>query len=676
MKKEINKLLQGSGVGRKKPGLLGSAVLAGMLVLTCLLAAKDAGAADAPAPLLFLGNKNIAPVVYLDGSAPAGVAVDIVHALAKYISQPIEIRAIDWPEAQALVAKGEADALIQINQTEERKKIYDFSDPLLESHFSVFTSINRIGISGLSSLRGLRVGVEAGGLPKQLVEKDPEITTVIIPNFIEGFKQLNAGTIDAIIVDYRVGSYVIAANNLRDIKVAGEPIMPSYSSLAVKKGNAKLLDEINNALKIIKADGTYQNILDSWSPKEVIFQTQEQIAKEIYYVIIFILLLLSLVTGIWILALRKELVRRKLAEKELRVERGLFVAGPTVVFKWKAEEGWPVEYVSPNVMDQFGYDPDDFISGKVSYSSIIHPDDLERVAKEVAAYSTKNPVSFEQAYRIARADKTYRWVSDFTIIIKGNDGTITHYLGYLLDITGRKEAEERLKELDKLKDDFLSVTTHELKTPLVPIKSQSQLLLAEDYGKINQKQREAIEMIYRNEEILDVLSSEVLDIAKIKSNKFKLLLENDSLNTIIADVVEDTEVLVRQKNITFSVLPLPEMSKVMIDGQKIKQVLSNLINNAIKFTPENGRIIFEAKKDDNNIVISVKDSGIGLGQNDIARLFTPFFQVESNAARKYRGTGLGLAICKGIIEAHGGKIRAESAGKDKGSTFIFSLPIK
>ena len=100
--------------------------------------------------------------------------------------------------------------LIQMNETEERRKIYDFSDPLLESQFSIFVHEDRVGISGFSSLRGLRVGVESAGLPWKTLEKDPRIQLVVIPNFIVAFKLLNEGAIDAVVVDYRVGSYVLA----------------------------------------------------------------------------------------------------------------------------------------------------------------------------------------------------------------------------------------------------------------------------------------------------------------------------------------------------------------------------------------------------------------------------------------------------------------------------------
>jgi len=295
------------------------AILLGVLVSAIIFSSSFAEAANG-AKILFLGNSNIAPVVYLDNGAPAGVAVDIVRALAKHLSKPVEVRAMNWSEAQARVARGEADVLIQINQTEERKKIYDFSDPLLESQFSIFTRANKMGISGISSLRGLRVGVEAGGLPLQSLEKNPLIQLSIIPDFLTGFKLLNDGAIDAVVVDYRVGSYVIAEHKLRNIKVTGEPIAFSYSAFAVRKGNTQLLDEINAALRVIKTDGTYQKIIDTWKPTEVVFQTRAQISERAYSVTIIVLFVLFVIAGMWTLTLKRELARRKAAEEALRIQ--------------------------------------------------------------------------------------------------------------------------------------------------------------------------------------------------------------------------------------------------------------------------------------------------------------------------------------------------------------------
>lgn len=270
-------------------------------------------------PLLFLGNSNIAPVVFLEGTTPKGVVVDIVRALALHISQPIEIKAMNWSEAQTLVARGEADALIQINPTEERLKIYDFSDNLLESKFSIFTGSNTLGLSGVESLRGRKIGVESGGLPQKVLITDPQIHLFIIPNFSDGFYRIQEGSLDAVVVDYRVGSYVLAKNNIQNIKVTGEPVAFSNSSIAVKKGNTKLLNEINAALKIIKEDGTYQTILDSWKPKEGRFQTWEQVTEQTYLVGILISCIIILFSIIWIMSMKKDLSRRKEAEDKLRL---------------------------------------------------------------------------------------------------------------------------------------------------------------------------------------------------------------------------------------------------------------------------------------------------------------------------------------------------------------------
>ncbi len=285
-----------------------------------IIAAVVSASADEPArkTLIFLGNKNLPPVLYVENGAPAGVASDIVRALAKHIPEPVEIRAMDWAEAQQLVASGEADALVQINRTPEREKTYDFSAPLLESRFSIFTSAERTGITGISGLSGLRVGVEASGLPRQVLEQNPQIILSIIPDFVAGFRQLNDGAIDAVVVDYIVGSYVLAENRIRNIRPIGEPIAISSSAIAVKKGNARLLGEINDALGAIKKDGTYDAILEIWKPSEGIFYTRGQISGMIYYWAGLGALILFAITAVWALALTRELRARRRAEAETR----------------------------------------------------------------------------------------------------------------------------------------------------------------------------------------------------------------------------------------------------------------------------------------------------------------------------------------------------------------------
>lgn len=147
------------------------------------------------------------------------------------------------------------------------------------------------------------------------------------------------------------------------------------------------------------------------------------------------------------ITLQKE-VENALRESEtrLRAEQKLFTGGPAVVFRWVAADNWPVDYVSPNLLTQFGYQPEDLLTGRVPYASIVHPDDLMRVASEVAQYTEEGRETFEQSYRLIRANGQIRWIYDFTVILRNEQGQVTHYAGYILDLTERQETEMALRE--------------------------------------------------------------------------------------------------------------------------------------------------------------------------------------------------------------------------------------
>lgn len=303
----------------------------------------------------------------------------------------------------------------------------------------------------------------------------------------------------------------------------------------------------------------------------------------------------------------------------------------------------------------------------------IYPGDRELIGSKIANVFKNGITELIEGRVLMRGGPEFKWLlmTGNRIIFKDK----AFLVGIGIDITDRKKMEDRLKELDRLKDEFLSVTTHELKSPLLPIKSESQLLLAGDYGKLNIDQQKAVEMIYRNEESLNLLTGDVLDITKINSNRFKLTLQKVDLEQIIITAINDIKNFGYNKQLDISLLPLPRLPVMKLDKFRIAQVLNNLLNNAIKFSQKNGKITIEAKLQNNKVIVKVKDTGIGIAKTDIDKLFVPFSQIDSSMSRKYRGTGLGLAISKGIIEAHSGKIWVESDGLGKGSSFIFSLPI-
>jgi diguanylate cyclase (GGDEF)-like protein len=279
-----------------------------VLLIPLVLVVGNSRTATANGILVFLGNENIPPMIYVQKNQVVGLVVDIAHQMAQEASLTIEVRAMDWTKAQELVRDGKADALLQINRNPEREAIYDFSDPLLESYFTIFRRNDRVDIREINSLYGKLVGVEASGYPFTLVKKYPEINVQIIDSWKSGFNLVNAGSLDAVIVDRWVGEYELAVNNINGITVVPEPVETNYSYIAVKKGNKPLLDQINLGLSKMRADGSIDRILNSWSGKEVVYLSIEQIK---YYYLAGISAIVILVLLIILLLYARALARAK-----------------------------------------------------------------------------------------------------------------------------------------------------------------------------------------------------------------------------------------------------------------------------------------------------------------------------------------------------------------------------
>jgi PAS domain S-box-containing protein len=521
-------------------GFVIAAIVAAGMLAAQVLQAPAATAPPSPineasavntTPLLFLGNQNLAPIVYLDGTTPTGVDVDLVRALAQHMPQPVEIRAMNWTEAQALVARGDADALIQFNPTEERRKIYDFSDPLLESHFSIFTRTDEVGISGLSSLRGLRVGVESASLPQQLLENDPRNVVVIIPNFTEAFQQLNEGSLDAVVVDYRVGSYVLAENNIQNIRVTGDPINSSYAAFGVKKGNTRLLNEINHALQIIKSDGTYQKIIDKWQPTETVFETQQQITDRNYRITIFILLLLCLIAVIWSVTIKKDLTRRKAAEEKMREQfsilRGIIDSAHALIF---------------SVDRQYRYTS--FNQGHASAMNALYGAEIElghslleymtvEEDRNTARSNIDRALAGEQLVKEAYSgegltEQRYFQVSHSPI---RSQDEIIGVAVLAQDITDRKQAEEALRRLYAELEQRVAERTSDLRLAQEELKKTNDTLRADEL------------QLVRNNEDLNALNEEITATQTELSNNVEKLRQRERELT---DALAEKEILLSE----------------------------------------------------------------------------------------------------------------------------------
>jgi PAS domain S-box-containing protein len=249
------------------------------------------------------------------------------------------------------------------------------------------------------------------------------------------------------------------------------------------------------------------------------------------------------------------------------------------------------------------------------------------------------------------------------------------------DITARKMAEgirnenERLAFVNKAKSEFIANMSHELRTPLNSIIGFTELMKQKTAGELNQKQERYIENVLTSSNFLLNLINDILDISKVEAGKIELVLEKIS----VPEVINQTINLLKEKASKNQVLLIkefdPELEFIEADKQRVKQILFNLLSNALKFSKkEGGAITITTRKEGDMARISISDTGIGIKEGDIGKLFKEFEQVNVEITKKYGGTGLGLAITKKLVELHGGKIMAESE-YEKGSVFTFLLPI-
>lgn len=266
-------------------------------------------------------------------------------------------------------------------------------------------------------------------------------------------------------------------------------------------------------------------------------------------------------------------------------------------------------------------------------------------------------------------------------LIKDNNGRVTGVLQTGLDITAYKRSEEKLLQA-KLeaeaasctKSEFLANMSHELRTPLNSIIGFSDILLERVFGELNGKQLRYVNNISTSGKHLLGLINDILDLSKVEAGKMELHYSEFSIESVFEEVKATLSPLTQVKSLEISFKVESDFADIQADKNRFIQILYNLVSNAVKFTPEGGKVSVHCIKSGNRAIFSVKDTGIGISSEDQKKLFQPFTQIDASSAKQYCGTGLGLALVKKIVHLHQGDIWVESELK-KGSTFMFIIPL-
>jgi PAS domain S-box-containing protein len=400
-------------------------------------------AADAPgSPLVFVSDAQYPPYTYLDGEVPKGIGVDILDELARRLGRPIKIELMAWDKAQERVLRGEADGLFPMSITEARRQKFDFSAPVLELEFTAFTAAGRAEPTQIAALRGLRVAVTSGGFPRELLGKEPGIRLSLVADYPEGFRLLKRGGVDAVVADRWVGGYELARNAVSGVRSGETPLARIEAAVAVRKGEAALLAEIDRALEALRTDGTIDRIVRRWRPAEVVFFTREQMYRWGLVGVIGVMALLMIVMAAWMRSLRREVHERRRAQAEIAgLHQRLSVATRAAgigIWDWDVAADivvWDDEmhrlYRRPKEQFPVAYD---------AWVSALHPEDRAR-AQVAARAALRGAEPLQVEFRIVWPDGTIRTMQAAAQTFLDDRGRPLRMVGVNIDITQRRQAE-------------------------------------------------------------------------------------------------------------------------------------------------------------------------------------------------------------------------------------------
>jgi hypothetical protein len=341
------------------------------------------------------------------------------------------------------------------------------------------------------------------------------------------------------------------------------------------------------------------------------------------------------------------------------------------VLAWSAQPDGRVDFYNQRWFDYTGTTLDemrDWGWGGVHDAAIL-PKVVQRWKHSLA---TGEP--FEMEFPLRRADGAFRWFLTRIRPLRDSTGKTVRWFGTNADIHEQRETGKRAEEASRSKDEFLATASHELRTPLTAILGWARMLRS---GKVDPSgYARGLETIERNAKAQVQLIEDILDGSRILTGKLHLEIRPLDLTALVRAALDAVRPAVEAKGIDLSVEVDPQAARVVGDPERLQQVVWNLANNAVKFTPRGGAVAVTLARVGTSIELTVSDSGQGISAEFLPHVFERFRQAEGSTTRRHGGLGLGLAIVRHLVEAHGGTVRAESAGEGRGARFIVLLPVQ
>ena len=305
------------------------------------------------------------------------------------------------------------------------------------------------------------------------------------------------------------------------------------------------------------------------------------------------------------------------------------------------------------------------------WNDLFHPDDQARAWK-IWRHSLETGDPYEIQYRLRHHSGEYQWTLGRALPMRDDSGKITRWMGTCTNIHEQKLCEEKLKDADTKKDEFLAMLAHELRNPLAPICAAAEIL---SLGKIDEPLvKRTSEIILRQVKHMTSLVNDLLDVSRVRTGLIELKKTPQDIRRIVDGAIEQVNPIIRARRHHLMLHVPPQTAMVNGDKERLTQVVVNLLSNAAKYTNEGGNILLKIEVTDASVIFKIEDDGIGMATDLVGRVFELFTQAERTSDRSSGGLGLGLALVKSIVELHDGKVTCTSHGSGLGSQFSVCLP--
>ena len=628
-------------------------------------------------------NETMAPLTFFDASGDfRGITADLLEMIRLRTGLRFEIqRANSLDTMTRMISRHETDIISAINPSASRESALTFTRPYLVNSFVLLTAKGDGQPASLEQLAGKKLALTRGNpLTDYLRSQYPQITLVETGDIYRATELLAEEKVQGAVSTLVIANYLLASGLFQDRLQISATIgtQPAMFSLATARDASELSSILNKALLSIAPDEL--GIINSrWRGYVPASDSYWHNYHRLFYQFIIGTSLLLLLSLIWNAYMRRQIRQRKSAERALSDQfefmRALVNGTPHPIYV-RDREG-VLKTCNDSYLNAFSARREEVIGKTVMQTCDLLSNECEArdyQADYLRVMREGTPLVTDRPLRIGEKTLTiYHWILPY----RDSLGEVQGIIGGWIDISERHQLLDELRTAKELADDanrakstFLATMSHEIRTPMNAVIGLLELTLKRaDHGHLD---RPSIEVAYNSAKDLLELIGDILDIARIESGRLNLSPERVNLHQLAHSVMRIFDGLARQKNLTLDLRfdATDDLPDVLIDPLRLKQILTNLISNAIKFTQQ-GRVTLEINllpagtPERTELHLSVKDTGIGISERDQARLFEPFAQAQNSGQLALNGAGLGLVICRSLCEMMGGTLvlsSQESAG--------------